>query len=119
MRAEALRWVRKKRIFYTVLGIYLVLSLMWFAIDMADGTESLWFYWPMLGTGIGVAITGIALFGIADCSAPIGRSAKSTDTLNGSAARTRPKRGAPDRTGPNNQTRRSSGTVTHCLAARR
>jgi hypothetical protein len=37
---------------------------MWFAIDMADGTESLWFYWPMLGTGIGVAITGIALFGI-------------------------------------------------------
>lgn len=64
MRAEALRWVRKKRIFYTVLGIYLVLSLMWFAIDMADGTESLWFYWPMLGTGIGVAITGIAFFGI-------------------------------------------------------
>jgi hypothetical protein len=64
MRAEALRWVRKKRIFYTILGIYVVLSLMWFSIDMADGTENLWFYWPMLGTGIGVAITGVALFGI-------------------------------------------------------
>jgi 2TM domain len=37
---------------------------MWFAIDMADGTENLWFYWPMLGTGIGVAITAIVLLGV-------------------------------------------------------
>src|ERR671917_872365 len=64
LRAEAHRWVRRKRIFYTVLGIYAVLSLMWFVIDMADGTESLWFYWPMLGTGLGVAVAGIILFGI-------------------------------------------------------
>ncbi len=63
-RAEAHRWVRRKRILYTVLGIYLALSLMWFAIDMADGTENLWFYWPMLGTGIGVAITAIVLLGV-------------------------------------------------------
>jgi 2TM domain len=63
-RAEAQRWVRRKRILYTIVGIYLVLSVMWFAIDMADGTESLWFYWPMLGTGIGVAVTAIVLLGI-------------------------------------------------------
>ena len=37
---------------------------MWFAIDMADGTESLWFYWPMLGTGLVVAVTAIVLVGI-------------------------------------------------------
>src|SRR5215475_3731548 len=64
LRAEALRWIRRKRIFYTILGIYVVLSLMWFSIDMADGTESLWFYWPMLGTGIGVAITAVVLLGV-------------------------------------------------------
>ena len=64
LRAEAQRWVRKKRILYTVLAIYAVLSLMWFAIDMADGTENLWFYWPMFGTGIGVAVTAIVLFGV-------------------------------------------------------
>jgi hypothetical protein len=64
LRAEALRWVRKRRIVYTILGIYAVLSLMWFAIDMADGTENLWFYWPMLGTGIVVAITAIVLLGV-------------------------------------------------------
>jgi 2TM domain len=63
VRAEAHRWIRRKRILYTILGIYTALSLMWFAIDMADGTESLWFYWPMLGTGIGVAITAIVLLG--------------------------------------------------------
>jgi hypothetical protein len=62
---EARRYVRRKRIFYTVLGAWIALSLMWFAIDMFDdGTESLWFYWPMLGTGIAVAITGIVLLGV-------------------------------------------------------
>jgi 2TM domain len=64
LRAEAQRWVRRKRILYTILGIYAVLSLMWFAIDMADGTESLWFYWPMLGTGVVVAVTAVVLLGI-------------------------------------------------------
>jgi hypothetical protein len=63
-RAEARRWVRRKRVLYTILGIYVALSLMWFLIDMSDGTENLWFYWPMLGTGIGVAITAVALLGM-------------------------------------------------------
>ncbi len=64
LRADAQRWVRRLRILYTILGIYAVLSLMWFAIDMADGTESLWFYWPMLGVGLAVAVAAIVLVGI-------------------------------------------------------
>jgi len=64
LRAEARRWVRKKRILYTILGIYGVLSIMWFGIDMADGTESIWFYWPMLGAGIAVAVAAVVLFGV-------------------------------------------------------
>jgi 2TM domain len=31
---------------------------------MADDSSSVWFYWPMLGTGIAVAVTGIVLLGI-------------------------------------------------------
>jgi 2TM domain len=62
--AEARRYVRRKRIFYTVLGSWIALSLMWFAIDMADDSSSVWFYWPMLGTGIAVVITGVVLLGI-------------------------------------------------------
>jgi hypothetical protein len=61
---EARRYVRRKRIFYTVVAVWLALSLMWFAIDMLDDSSSIWFYWPMLGTGIGVAIAGIVLLGI-------------------------------------------------------
>jgi 2TM domain len=61
---DARRYVRRKRIFYTVLGIWIALSVMWFLIDMADDSSSVWFYWPMLGTGIAVAITGVVLLGI-------------------------------------------------------
>ncbi|HEU0169964.1 MAG TPA: 2TM domain-containing protein [Acidimicrobiales bacterium] len=64
LRADAHRWVRRRRILYTIIGIYIVLSLMWFAIDMADGTENLWFYWPMLGTGVVVAIVSVVLVGV-------------------------------------------------------
>jgi hypothetical protein len=61
---EARRYVRRKRIFFTVLGIWIALCLMWFTIDMLDDSSSFWFYWPMLGTGIGVAITAIVLLGV-------------------------------------------------------
>jgi cytochrome bd-type quinol oxidase subunit 2 len=64
LRADAQRWVRRKRIFYAIVGVYLVLSLMWLAIDLADGTENLWFYWPMLGAGSAVAVAGVVLFGV-------------------------------------------------------
>jgi hypothetical protein len=63
-RDEAYRWVRRKRILYTIIAIYLALSVMWFLIDLSDGTENLWFYWPMLGTGFGVAVVAIVLLGI-------------------------------------------------------
>jgi hypothetical protein len=63
-REDARRHVRRKRIFYTVLAIWIALCLMWFAIDMLDDSSSIWFYWPMLGTGIVVAITGLVLLGI-------------------------------------------------------
>jgi hypothetical protein len=61
---EARRFVRRKRILYTVVAIWLALSLMWLTIDLLDDSSSFWFYWPMLGTGIGVAITAIVLLGI-------------------------------------------------------
>jgi hypothetical protein len=61
---EARRFVRRKRILYTVVAIWLALSLMWLTIDLLDDSSSFWFYWPMLGTGIGVGITAIVLLGI-------------------------------------------------------
>lgn len=63
-REEARRHVRRKRAFYTILIVYLGLSLLWFVIDVLTGTDDWWFYWPMLGVGIIVAIIGIAMFGV-------------------------------------------------------
>jgi hypothetical protein len=63
-RDEARRWVRRKRIFSTIVGVYLALSLMWFVIDMLDDSTGLWFYWPMLGTGLVVVVTGLGMFGL-------------------------------------------------------
>ena len=61
---EARQWVRRKRILYTILGVYVVLSVMWLIIDLSDGTENLWFYWPMFGAGIAVAVTAVFMLGI-------------------------------------------------------
>lgn len=41
-----------------------VLCLMWFTIDIADGTDSIWFFWPVFGTGVAVAIIAVGLLGI-------------------------------------------------------
>jgi fatty acid desaturase len=61
---DARRHVRRKRIFYIVLGAWIALCVMWFVIDLTDDSSSWWFYWPVLGSGIAVAITGIVLLGI-------------------------------------------------------
>ena len=61
--ASARRWVRRKRRFLIVVVIYLALSVLWFATDMLTGTDDLWFYWPMLGAGLIVAVIGLAMFG--------------------------------------------------------
>jgi 2TM domain len=61
---EARRYVRRKRIFYVVLGVWIALCVMWFVLDMTDDSSSVWFYWPVLGSGIAVAITGLVLLGI-------------------------------------------------------
>jgi hypothetical protein len=61
---EARRHVRRKRIFLAALGIWIALCVMWFLIDESDGGDSWWFYWPMLGTGIPLVITGIVLLGL-------------------------------------------------------
>jgi len=61
---EARRYVRRKRIFYVVLGVWIALCVMWFVLDMTDDSSSVWFYWPVLGSGIAVAITGLVVLGI-------------------------------------------------------
>lgn len=57
----------KKRIeeikgFYGNLTAYIVVNIMLFVINMVTSPEHLWFFWPMLGWGIGVAFHGMRVF---------------------------------------------------------
>lgn len=61
---EARRWVRKKRVFYTAIVVYLTLVVFWFLIDVLTDSGNWWFYWPTLGAGIVLAIIGISMFGV-------------------------------------------------------
>lgn len=45
------------------LAIYLVVNLFLFAINMLTDSQSLWFYWPLLGWGAAVVIHGLMVFG--------------------------------------------------------
>lgn len=63
LTAEA--WARKQakeqRDFYSHLAVYVGFSLVFFIINVVSGS-SWWFFWPMLGWGIGVVIHGITVF---------------------------------------------------------
>jgi hypothetical protein len=74
---DARRYVRRKRIFFTVLGVWIALCVMWFLIDLSDDSSSWWFYWPMLGTGIGVPLQESCSWGSAVSSALTGNAARS------------------------------------------
>ena len=54
---------RAIRDFYTHLGVYLVVNLFLFLLNMVTDSHSLWFYWPLLGWGVAVAIHAVNVFG--------------------------------------------------------
>ena len=55
--------------FYAHLTVYLLVNLGLFVIDFASGS-GWWFYWPLVGWGVAVAIHAVFVFGI---EGPLGR----------------------------------------------
>ena len=56
-RVEALRG------FYIHLIVYAVVNLILFSINMIVSPDSLWFFWPLMGWGIGLAMHVLSVFG--------------------------------------------------------
>jgi hypothetical protein len=56
-RVEALKG------FYTHLTVYVLVNLLLFAINVVTSPDNLWFYWPLLGWGIAVALQAVRVFG--------------------------------------------------------
>jgi 2TM domain len=60
----AKRRVLQRKGFYVHLATYVGVMTLLFVIDFLDGGKW-WFYWPLLGWGIGVAFHALSVFGIA------------------------------------------------------
>ncbi len=46
------------------LAIYLTVNAFLLALNLITSPDHLWFYWPLLGWGIGVAINAFVVFGV-------------------------------------------------------
>ena len=60
---RAKRRVATLRGFYFHLTVYCLVNLLLVVIDLLTSPLVLWFYWPLLGWGIGLAMHGLAVSG--------------------------------------------------------
>lgn len=59
---QARRRVDAKIGFFTHLGVYIVVNALLIVINLQSSPEHLWFYWPLLGWGIGIAFHALGVF---------------------------------------------------------
>ena len=60
---KAKKRVQEIRLFYTHLGVYLLINAMLFLIDITTSPDMLWFYWPLFGWGLGLVVHALRVFG--------------------------------------------------------
>jgi len=61
---KAKRRVLSIKIFYIHLSIYIIVNFGLFVINILTASDKLWFYWPIIGWGMGLLIHGALVFGI-------------------------------------------------------
>jgi hypothetical protein len=59
---RAKKRVRALRGFYQHLTIYVLVNALLVVINLATSPRALWFYWPLLGWGIGIVVHGASVF---------------------------------------------------------
>lgn len=59
---QAKKRVEEIKGFYGNLTAYIVVNLVLVFINLKTSPDHLWFYWPMLGWGIGVLFHGLRVF---------------------------------------------------------
>jgi hypothetical protein len=55
--------VQALRGFYVHLTVYVLVNLLLCTINLLTSPDSLWFYWPLLGWGVGLALHALGVFG--------------------------------------------------------
>ncbi|MCG2611052.1 2TM domain-containing protein [Flavobacterium sp. SM15] len=61
---SARKRVKEIKEFYGHLLSYVVVNLFLVAVNLLTSPEHLWFFWPMLGWGIGVSVHAMRVFNI-------------------------------------------------------
>jgi 2TM domain len=59
---QAKQRVEELRGFYIHALVYAIVNFGLFAINMLTSPDNLWFYWPLIGWGIGLTINGVVVF---------------------------------------------------------
>lgn len=67
---QAMRRVRLIKAFYIHLFIYAIVNAGLFLINILTSPDQLWFYFPLLGWGIGLVVHGLSVFGIGGMLGP-------------------------------------------------
>ena len=61
LRQQARERVAAKLSFFTHLAVYVAVNVLLVVVNLLTSPERLWFYWPLLGWGIGVACHGVGV----------------------------------------------------------
>lgn len=54
--------VEAEKKFYSHLSVYIVMSIFFIVLNLVTSPDHLWFYWPMLGWGLGLFLQGMRVF---------------------------------------------------------
>jgi hypothetical protein len=55
--------VEEEKKFYIHLGTYIIMNIFFVILNLVTSPNHLWFYWPMLGWGLGLAFNALKVFG--------------------------------------------------------
>ena len=61
---EAKERVEELKSFYIHLFVYIIVNIGLFLLNVLTSRDSLWFYWPLLGWGIGILAHAFSVFGL-------------------------------------------------------
>jgi hypothetical protein len=61
---KARKRVEEIKDFYVHLLVYITVNAGLFLINLVSSPGNWWFYWPLLGWGIGLLAHGVAVFGL-------------------------------------------------------
>ena len=63
-KAQAIRRVNARLALYVHLAVYVAVNALLIVINLATSTGYLWFWWPLFGWGLGLALHALALIAI-------------------------------------------------------